>query len=290
MTTQNIFRSSYTTNYTVFGNELTQNSQLSPRAYRILTYLLSLPSEWKLRVKHLMRHFGFGRDSTYKALLELRKLGYVILKRSRRSSSWLVYDQPQTDNSDTSPHVEIVSETTTEAASKNPDFKNPTFQDDIKSTNTSFKKNKENNNTSDPLYEQKEPVAPIVVVNSEEEKTVDPIIVVEVEKLAVQQIIKPTLIKTLATLTLIEAKAVLMILARAIPLGKVQNPVGYTIELSKRAKNGTLNPVTTNEPLTLSERLAQQEKRRKEDAERGKMDNQQWMAWIKTQYGINVQI
>ena len=44
-----------------------------------------------------------------------------------------------------------------------------------------------------------------------------------------------------------------MILARAISLGKVQNPVGYTVELSKRAKNGTLSPVTTNEPLILIE-------------------------------------
>jgi hypothetical protein len=61
------------------------------------------------------------------------------------------------------------------------------------------------------------------------------------------------LIKTLEALTLIEAKAVLTILSRAIVLGKVQNPVGYTVELAKRAKNGTLSPVTTNEPLTLSE-------------------------------------
>ncbi len=119
--------------------------------------------------------------------------------------------------------------------------------------------------------------------------TPDPVIVAEVEKLPVTQTIKPTLIKTLAVLTLIEAKAVLAILSRAIVLNKVQNPVGYAVQLVKASQNGTLTPVTTNHQPTLAERLAKQEADRKREAERGKITNEQWVAMMRAR-GIDVQI
>jgi hypothetical protein len=182
MQAQTIFRTTHHANYTCFGNALTQSNQLSPRAYRILTYLLSLPDKWQLRVKHLMNHFGFGRDSTYNALKELRRLGYATLKRGRRSSSWFIYDQPQTEGTDTQPHVEIVTEATTEAAYKIPETKISTFQTTLKSTYTSCLKIKDTTTAPDQVPESWEPIKPIVVASIEEITHTTPIVNHEIQQ------------------------------------------------------------------------------------------------------------
>ncbi len=277
-----IYRETHTSNYTVYPNTLI-NAKLPSDAKNVLTWLLSKPKHWKLIKIVISETLALSKHRVQKAVTILKNLGYLCFFRHKDGSGhWDVYESPRPQYQ---PQTRVVKPSS--------DIPTLTFQTDL--TNTDYQKNTETT-TDEPTFDQ--PIIEeqkIVVVSSPEVEqpaiaTPDPVIIAEIKKLPVKQAIKPTLIKTLAALTLIEAKAVLTILSRAIVLGKVQNPVGYTVELAKRAKNGTLSPITANEQLTLSERMAQQEKRRKEEAERGKINNQQWVALIKAQYGIDVQI
>ena len=277
-----IYRTAHQVNYTVIPNTLI-NAKLPSDAKNVLNWLLSKPKHWKLIKIVISEALELSKHRVQKAVTILKNLGYLCFFRHKDGSGhWDVYETPRPQY-----------QSQTRVVKPSSDIPTLTFQTDL--TNTDYQKNTETT-TDEPTFDQ--PIIEeqkIVVVSSPEVEqpaiaTPDPVIIAEIKKLPVKQAIKPTLIKTLAALTLIEAKAVLTILSRAIVLGKVQNPVGYTVELAKRAKNGTLSPITANEPLTLSERLAQQEKRRKEEAERGKINNQQWVALIKAQYGIDVQI
>ena len=287
MTAQNIFRTTHATNFTVLPNQI-WNAGLSVSATAALGYILSKPPTWKIRITDLRNKLRLGRDKVYRTLQELCAAGYAKMTRLQRGVRWEFFDTPQIfETSDT-------TEPTPD--SRLPEIKLTNGQGALKKNEIPLVIIEEKQLQVAPVtLNDPAPKKEIVVAQIEEIKPItaptlpDPEIVKAIEKLTVTQSIKPSLIKTLAALTLVEAKAVLAILSRAITLGTVKNPAGYAVELSKRAKDGTLTPLTTNYQPTLSERLAKQEADRQEDAKRHKITNEQWVAMMAAR-GIKVQI
>jgi hypothetical protein len=98
---KNIFRQKRTKNFTVVPNEFLHSRTLSFKSKGILTYLLSLPSDWELHVSHLATISTDGRDSVYNGIQELIEAKY-IWRRPRSGiepGGWeyFVYDAPELD-------------------------------------------------------------------------------------------------------------------------------------------------------------------------------------------------
>lgn len=96
---KNIFRQKRTRNFTVVPNEFLHSQELSFKAKGILTYLLSLPSDWELHVSHLSTISSDGRDGVYSGIQELIEAKYIW--RKPRSGvepggwEYFIYDVPQ---------------------------------------------------------------------------------------------------------------------------------------------------------------------------------------------------
>ena len=287
MSVQTIYRTHHDGNFVILPNQI-WNAGLSVSATAALGYILSKPPTWKIRITDLRNKLRLGRDKVYRTLQELCAAGYAKMTRLQRGVRWEFFDTPQIfETSDT-------TEPTPD--SRLPEIKLTNGQGALKKNEIPLVIIEEKQLQVAPVtLNDPAPKKEIVVAQIEEIKPItaptlpDPEIVKAIEKLTVTQSIKPSLIKTLAALTLVEAKAVLAILSRAITLGTVKNPAGYAVELSKRAKDGTLTPLTTNYQPTLSERLAKQEADRQEDAKRHKITNEQWVAMMAAR-GIKVQI
>lgn len=63
--------------FTIIGNELLQDPDMSADAQMVATYLLSLPKDWVIRPRHIWKSKNIGRDRVYKAINELIELGYM---------------------------------------------------------------------------------------------------------------------------------------------------------------------------------------------------------------------
>jgi hypothetical protein len=94
-------------NFTTLDNKLIRDNQLSWKALGILTYLLSLPPDFKLYLKMLGNLRPSGRDSTKTGLDELRKHGYLRIEKIRDEESgrfigniWEVTDSPNSFESE----------------------------------------------------------------------------------------------------------------------------------------------------------------------------------------------
>lgn len=88
MTKSLIVKHKVRTNFTVLPNGLVQDWRLSWKALGLLVFLLHLPEDFTLRLKHLSRQRPGqnGRDSTRSALKELEQCGYVSIERERATS------------------------------------------------------------------------------------------------------------------------------------------------------------------------------------------------------------
>lgn len=65
-------------NYTIVCNEVARRLDLSARAKGIYYYLATLPENWKLNQKELLKNFTEGREAFSKAFSELVKTGYIV--------------------------------------------------------------------------------------------------------------------------------------------------------------------------------------------------------------------
>jgi hypothetical protein len=63
--------------YIVIDRATAQDQRLTWEARGMLLYLLSLPDNWNIRVAHLQKHGGAGRDAVRRILSELQTLGYL---------------------------------------------------------------------------------------------------------------------------------------------------------------------------------------------------------------------
>jgi len=97
-----IVRRKVRTNFTMLDNALILDQRLSWKALGLLTYLLSLPPNFRLRLSHLSSLRPTGRDATRAGLRELEKAGYLSISIERHVSgrfsatTWCVFDSPAT--------------------------------------------------------------------------------------------------------------------------------------------------------------------------------------------------
>jgi hypothetical protein len=102
-------------NFTVLDNNVIRDDRLSWKALGILTYLLSLPSDFKLYLKMLGSLRPSGRDSTRTGLVELQECGYLKIEKIRDEESgrflgnfWEVTDTPETlENGPSTPETDF---------------------------------------------------------------------------------------------------------------------------------------------------------------------------------------
>lgn len=77
------------------------NGELSLKATGLLTYILSKPDGWQIRMKDIQKRFKDGETSVRSAMNELMKVGYVHRYRERREDGTLgdyiyeVYERPE---------------------------------------------------------------------------------------------------------------------------------------------------------------------------------------------------
>jgi len=63
--------------YLMVDRATVQDERLSWEARGLLVYLLSLPPNWDIRVRHLQKQGGAGRDAVRRILRELQEFGYA---------------------------------------------------------------------------------------------------------------------------------------------------------------------------------------------------------------------
>jgi hypothetical protein len=70
-------RSKKDKDYTVMDNTFIRDSRLSWKSKGVMSYLLSLPEDWKIYISELKSHSSDGETSLRSALTELEKYGYL---------------------------------------------------------------------------------------------------------------------------------------------------------------------------------------------------------------------
>lgn len=83
--------------YLILNKKCINDKNLSWAAKGLHTYLLSLPDDWTIYVTELINHTCSGRDSTYTAIKELMKFGYMSrfeyrYKGKIKASNYCVYE------------------------------------------------------------------------------------------------------------------------------------------------------------------------------------------------------
>lgn len=263
---QRIYATTHTSNFTVINNTLI-NSAIPAKAQKVLLYLLSKPSDWKLRVTDLKHRLGLSTYSVRQALRWLMANGYAYFERLKSGfTNWFIYDVPkikQAVNPDLKPHVEI-----------------PQVEIQTVLTNTDFLLNIEHNNTEPKINKAEQSV---VVVNAGALEEESPMPLPDSLKGSQSKAAR----KLLANITSDQAAAILMVFNAAMQSKKVNNPVGYLHSLVKAAQNGTLTlPEAQNSKQTksLDERIAEQKKSLKQ-AKNKHIDNDSHFARLRAMFG-----
>lgn len=93
--------------YFLLARDTAQNRQLSYEALGVLTYLLSKPGDWEIRVSDLLRD-GCGRDRVYRILNELVAARYLKPRKRYQGDGgkwqwtpYLLYEEPYPEIPDT---------------------------------------------------------------------------------------------------------------------------------------------------------------------------------------------
>jgi predicted transcriptional regulator len=75
--------------YVMVNKESLNNTELSWKSKGLLTYLLSLPDNWKIYEDEIVKHAKDGKDSLKSAIKELIENGYIERERIRNPSGQL---------------------------------------------------------------------------------------------------------------------------------------------------------------------------------------------------------
>ena len=266
-----IYRETHTINYTVVSNSLI-NNKLPSDAKNVLTWLLSKPKNWKLIKIVIAEALGLSKHKVQQAITVLRNMGYLCFYRHKDGSGhWDVYETPRSQHQPQTRVVKPSSEIPTKA-----------FQTDLTNTDTQ----KILKTTTDSKVIPKAPVTdePIVVVSFEKIEqptdtttTPDPVILEQIKTLPLQPKEKKIAERTLSNLPLSEVKAILCVYTSALVKGNVINKIGYLIGLKKASQNGTLTIPEEKKELSIEERIERQKRQRKEEYERQRITNEQWV-------------
>ncbi len=87
--------------YTIVNNTALRDPRLSWPAKGIIGYLLTMPDDWQVMMRHLVQQSSCGRDATYSGLRELEDVGYIRRTRVRDARGriarleYVVFEVPQ---------------------------------------------------------------------------------------------------------------------------------------------------------------------------------------------------
>ena len=98
-----VFKIEKNRNYTVMSNYHLQDRNLSYKAKDLLSFMLSLPSDWDYSVKGLVSISKENIKAIQSTLKELESNGYLIRNRINKSNGkfnyeYLIYEQPCSQN------------------------------------------------------------------------------------------------------------------------------------------------------------------------------------------------
>ncbi len=88
------------TNFVVLDKTFVNDPNISMQAKGLLTYLLSLPNNWRVNIQDLTKRFSNGKHAISSTINELIKVGYIERYRSRKttgkfaSMEYCVHEQP----------------------------------------------------------------------------------------------------------------------------------------------------------------------------------------------------
>lgn len=104
------------------------DTNLSWKAKGLLCYLLSLPNDWRLYLKELVKHSSDGMTATRSAIAELVQYGYMVKQITKGESGrfsgyeYIVYEIPQEIPSAESPELENLK--SDEPSAESPELEN----------------------------------------------------------------------------------------------------------------------------------------------------------------------
>ena len=94
--------------FTQVDNKILENPNLSWKAKGLLTYFLSRPDNWRVRLADLEKRSTDGVTAIRSALAELERANYAKLELARaengtlEGSFWSIYEEPDTGMQETS--------------------------------------------------------------------------------------------------------------------------------------------------------------------------------------------
>jgi DNA-binding MarR family transcriptional regulator len=265
MKTQTIYRNTHTSAFTALDNALLC-SALDATAQKILTYLLSKPTSWRLRATDLKNTLGLTYYKIKKGLRILKALGYVTLQRLTTGHTvWRVFETP--------------IQTETPAVIPSVDFRHVEIEPILTNTNLIENTNKQLPDRPQTLPSNKQSV----VVSIMDEKPDIPL----PDTLKGSQAKAAS--KLLRNVTETQAALILMVFNSAMQNKRVNNPIGYLHQLVKAAQEGTLTAPAMQQQQTLDERISKQREALK-TAQNRKIDNVSFFEMMRKQYGDRVQV
>ncbi len=95
-----IHRTEKSENFTIVSNDFLRRKDLSLKAKGLLTFILSLPDEWKFTVEGLATQLKECKSSVSKTLVELESKGYITRSYPRNddgkiiSAVYEIYESP----------------------------------------------------------------------------------------------------------------------------------------------------------------------------------------------------
>ena len=96
-----IYRAEKNKDYTIMSNAHLKDGRLSLKAKGLLSYMLSLPDDWKFSTRGLVAHCREGANSVRVALKELEAAGYLRRTRIRSGNGsfaeeeWEIHEIPE---------------------------------------------------------------------------------------------------------------------------------------------------------------------------------------------------
>jgi len=220
-----IYRTSPTSNFTIFSNELV-TSAMPPVAKTVLLYLLSKPDTWQAKAHDIRKQLELSAYAVKKALRWLCSAGYAAWVRLKSGHTiWRIFSNPKGNS-----ELRFAQPKTSHSPAIPPQVEIPQVENQPVLVITETEK------TNKPLLATDVPpiAEKLVVVSSE---LIYPEQLNPVQKKAARAVIKKVKQSEIQ-------QEVLFALAYAIVSGTVKSPVAYLNGLVTRANNGTFEPVT----------------------------------------------
>lgn len=213
--------------YTVLPNDVVRDHRLSWKALGLLVYVLSLPDNFRLRLKYLTNQKPTGRDGTRAGLKELEVAGYLTIRWERSGGRF----------------AQVIWEVTDSPAGGVPTAKSPCSEN----PNMAFPKPEKpmltSTNSQQELIEQRTTTTSAVPCASVDKD--------KIAEVAFDNLIWPSVLskdlrvsaeRILQDCPSVERQQVLNEIAGLANRGAVQHPLGLLRSLVDRAKHGQFVP------------------------------------------------